>query len=163
MRSRAAATLGALLALTNLGSTQAQPVEQFYRGKTSSWKTTKPDWLRDGKIFVIAQAGPRAPDLAAPSLEELARTEDERRILELVFAGSQFGRPFTTAPGTPEDRVAALRTAFDAVMNDPEFRTEMQALHFEVAPVAGAAREQIAAKVVSTPKELAARAKPFLE
>lgn len=129
----------------------------------SSWKTTKPDWLRDGKITVIAQAGPRAPDLAAPSLEELARTGDERQIIELVVSGTQFGRPFTTTPGTPEDRVTALRAAFEGVMKDPEFRAEMEKLSFEVSPVAGEALEKIAAKVVSTPKNLAARAKPFLE
>src|SRR5215813_2294808 len=38
----------------------------------SSWKATKADWLRDKKIFVIAQAGPRAADLDAPSVEDAA-------------------------------------------------------------------------------------------
>jgi hypothetical protein len=27
----------------------------------SSWKATKPDWLRDKKVSIIVQAGPRAP------------------------------------------------------------------------------------------------------
>ena len=36
----------------------------------SSWKATKPAWLKDKKITVIAQAGPRAPDLDAPSVED---------------------------------------------------------------------------------------------
>ena len=40
----------------------------------SSWKATKADWLKDKKITVIAQAGPRAPDLDAPSVEDAART-----------------------------------------------------------------------------------------
>jgi tripartite-type tricarboxylate transporter receptor subunit TctC len=39
----------------------------------SSWKTTKPIWLEDKKITIIAQAGPRAPDLDAPSVEQLPR------------------------------------------------------------------------------------------
>src|SRR5262245_65130652 len=34
----------------------------------SSWKATKRAWLDDKKLFVVAQAGPRAPDLAAPSI-----------------------------------------------------------------------------------------------
>ena len=36
----------------------------------SSWKATKAAWLKDKKITVIAQAGPRAADLDAPSVED---------------------------------------------------------------------------------------------
>jgi len=129
----------------------------------SSWKTTKPQWLKDKKIAVIAQAGPRAPDLDAPSLEDMARNGDERRIIELVVSGTQFGRPFTITPDTPEDRVRALRAAFQAVMKDKDFRAEMANLDFEVNPVSGEALEAVAARVTGTPKNLAARARPFLE
>jgi tripartite-type tricarboxylate transporter receptor subunit TctC len=129
----------------------------------SSWKTTKPQWLKEKKIAVIAQAGPRAPDLDAPSLEALARTDDERRIIELVVSGTQFGRPFTITPDTPADRVKALRDAFQAVMKDPDFLKEADTLNFEVNPVSGERLREIAEKVVTTPKELAARARHFLE
>jgi len=129
----------------------------------SSWKTTKAAWLKDKKIAVIAQAGPRAPDLDAPSLEDMARNPDERRIIELVVSGTQFGRPFTITPDTPEDRVKALRAAFDAAMTDKDFLADAAAANFEVTPVNGETLDRIAAKVVSTPKELAARARPFLE
>jgi tripartite-type tricarboxylate transporter receptor subunit TctC len=129
----------------------------------SSWKTTKANWLKDNKIVVIAQAGPRAPDLDAPSLEDMARTPDERQIIELVVSGTQFGRPFTITPGTPEDRVKALRAAFDAVMKDPDFLVDAASLNFDVTPVSGEALDQIARKVVGTPRDLAARARQFLE
>jgi tripartite-type tricarboxylate transporter receptor subunit TctC len=129
----------------------------------SSWKTTRPAWLKDKKLTVIAQAGPRAADLDAPSLEDMARTPDERRIIELVTAGTQFGRPFAITPDTPEDRVKALRAAFQGVMKDKDFLAEAETLNFEVAPVSGEALEETAARVVGTPKELAARARPFLE
>jgi hypothetical protein len=39
----------------------------------SSWKATKPSWLRDKFITVLVQAGPRAPDLDAPSVESFAK------------------------------------------------------------------------------------------
>jgi tripartite-type tricarboxylate transporter receptor subunit TctC len=129
----------------------------------SSWKTTKANWLKDKKITVIAQAGPRAPDLDAPSLEDMARTPDERRIIELVVSGTQFGRPFAITPGTPEERVKALRAAFDAVMKDPDFLADAASLNFDVTPVSGETLDKIAVKVVSTPKDLAARARQFLE
>jgi len=129
----------------------------------SSWKTTKAAWLKDNKITIIAQAGPRAPDLDAPSLEDMARTPDERQIIELVVSGTQLGRPFTITPDTLADRVKALRDAFDAVMKDRDFLAEAASLNFEVRPVSGEALDKIAEKVVSTPKHLAARARQFLE
>jgi hypothetical protein len=128
----------------------------------SSWKATKADWLKDKKITVIAQAGPRAPDLDAPSVEDAARTPDERQLIELVVSGTQFGRPFATNKAPP-DRVKALRDAFASTMKDPEFLTEAQKLGFEVDPVLGEKMQAIAVKVLATPKEIAAKAKGLLE
>ncbi len=128
----------------------------------SSWKATKAAWLADKKITVIAQAGPRAPDLNAPSVETLAKNEDDRQLIELVVSGTRFGRPFATNAAPPE-RVAALRAAFAATMKDPEFRAEADKLGFEVDPVLGEAMQRIVEKVLATPKPIAARAKALLE
>ena len=89
----------------------------------SSWKATKAAWLKEKKINVIAQAGPRAPDLDAPSVEDAARTPEERQLIELVVSGTQLGRPLATNAAPPE-RVAALRAAYAATMKDPEFLAE---------------------------------------
>jgi tripartite-type tricarboxylate transporter receptor subunit TctC len=129
----------------------------------ASWKTTKPDWVKEKKIVVMAQAGPRASDLDAPSVEALAANADDRRVMELVLSGGNLGRPFAVAPGVPAARVSALRAAFDAVMKDADFRAEAAALQFDVAPVDGASLQRIVEEVVSTPKDLAARARHFLE
>ena len=129
----------------------------------SSWKTTKPAWLKDHKITVIAQAGPRAPDLDAPSVEELAKTAEDRRLIELVVSGTQLGRPLFITPGVPEERVKVLRAAFDATMRDPDFLAEAATLNYEVAPVGGEALQRIVDKVLGTPRDLAARARHLLE
>jgi tripartite-type tricarboxylate transporter receptor subunit TctC len=129
----------------------------------SSWKTTKAAWLKDGKIAVIAQAGPRAADLDAPSIEVLARTPEERQVIELVVSGTQLGRPFAITPGVPDDRVKALREAFMAIMNDPDFRAEAAALNFEVNPIDGERLQTVAEKIVRAPAQIGSRAKPFLE
>ena len=128
----------------------------------SSWKATKADWLKEKKITVIAQAGPRAPDLDAPSVEDAARTPQERQLIELVVSGTQLGRPFATNEA-PADRVAALRSAFASTMKDPEFLSEAQALGFDVDPVLGEKMQAIVQKVLATPKDVAARAKSLLE
>jgi tripartite-type tricarboxylate transporter receptor subunit TctC len=129
----------------------------------SSWKATKKAWLDEKKIAVIAQAGPKAADLDAPSVEDLARTPDERLMIELVVSGTQMGRPLATTPGTPPERVAALRAAFAATMKDPEFLAEAQKLNFEVDPVLGEAMQRTVAKILATPPAVAERAKPLLQ
>ena len=129
----------------------------------SSWKATKAAWLRDKKITVIAQAGPRAPDLDVPSVEDLARNADERKVIELVVSGTRLGRPMATTPDVPADRLAALRAAYRATMADPAFRAEAASLNFEVLPVYGEDMQNIVEQVMRTPRELAARAKHLLE
>ena len=128
----------------------------------SSWKATKADWVREKKIFVIAQAGPRAPDLEAPSIEDAARTPEERQLIELIVSGTQLGRPMATN-AAPADRVAALRGAFAATMKDSEFLAEANQLGFEVDPVLGEKMQKIVEKVLATPKDVAAKAKGLLE
>jgi tripartite-type tricarboxylate transporter receptor subunit TctC len=129
----------------------------------SSWKATKAAWLKDRKIVIIAQAGPKASDLDAPSVEMLARNADDRQLIELVMSGTQLGRPLTTNAGVPPERVAALRSAFAATMKDAEFLAEAAALNFEVNPVLGEAMQRIVEKVLSTAAPVAARAKSLLE
>jgi len=111
---------------------------------------------------VIAQAGPRAADLDAPSVEDLARNPPERQLIELVVSGTQLGRPFATNAAPPE-RVAALRAAFAATMKDPEFLAEAAKSGFEVDPVLGETMQGIVDKVLATPKSIAERAKGLLE
>ncbi len=129
----------------------------------ASWKATKPDWVKEHKITVIARFGPAAPDLDAPALDDMVESADERRIVELVLSGNQLGRPFAASPGVPPERVAALRAAFDAVVQDPDFLGEAAALNLDVDPIGGEALQGIVEQVVSTPKDVASRARHFLE
>jgi tripartite-type tricarboxylate transporter receptor subunit TctC len=129
----------------------------------SSWKATKPDWLRDKKLSIIAQAGPRAGDLDAPSLETLAKTDEDRQLVELIVSGTQLGRPLATTPGVPDERLKALRLAFVATMKDAEFLQDAQKLNFDVEPVLGDSLHKVIVKVLSTPKTVADRARPILQ
>ena len=129
----------------------------------SSWKATRPQWIKDKLINVVVQAGPRAKDLDAPSVEALAKTPDDRATIELIVSGTQLGRPFATTPDVPADRLAALRDAFRATMKDPEFLKDAAQMNFEVNPVYGEPMQKIVEKILSTPKKSAERAKEFLE
>jgi hypothetical protein len=56
-----------------------------------------------------------------------AKNEEDRQIMELVLGTNQFFRAFSTPPGVPGDRLAALRAAFEKTMKDPEFQKEFVA------------------------------------
>jgi tripartite-type tricarboxylate transporter receptor subunit TctC len=129
----------------------------------SSWKVTKRPWLKEKKLFVIAQAGAKAKDLDAPAIEDLVKTGADRQLVGLIMSGAALGRPMTTTPGVPEARLRALRAAFLAVMTDPDFVAETAKLNIEVDPVSGEAMQKIVAGVLATPKHVANRAKPLLE
>ncbi|MGH6770726.1 MAG: Bug family tripartite tricarboxylate transporter substrate binding protein [Xanthobacteraceae bacterium] len=129
----------------------------------SSWKTTRAQWLKEKKIIVVAQAGPRARDLDAPSVEALTKTPQDRQLVDMVASGMRLGRPLVTSPGLPSDRLAALRAAYRATMNDPDFRKEAAKLKVDVDPVYGEQLQKIAAGVVGTPKEIVTRAKALME
>ncbi|CAN0384073.1 unnamed protein product, partial [Phaeothamnion confervicola] len=99
----------------------------------SSWTATKPQWLADKKLSVIAYEGPQTADLSSvPRLSSVARNDEDRQVIKIIFSGSYLGRPLVTTPGVPADRVAALRDAFDATMKDAEFRAAAAQAGFEL-------------------------------
>ena len=46
--------------------------------------------------------------------------------MELILIRQEAGRPFAAPPGTPADRVAALRQAFEETLEDPDFIAEAE-------------------------------------
>jgi tripartite-type tricarboxylate transporter receptor subunit TctC len=132
------------------------------------WTTltsTKPQWIRDKLINILVQMGMRPhPDLkGVPMAIELAKSPQDRQIMEVVFAKYGMARPFFTAPGVPPERLALLRRAFDATMGDPVVIAEAKKLGMEVTPVRGEAVEALVMKMMATPDDLAARARDVLK
>jgi tripartite-type tricarboxylate transporter receptor subunit TctC len=126
------------------------------RGSNSwaSYKGTKGDWVRDGKVIILAQVGlKRAVDLPnAPLLQELATNEEDRAAMRLLSAPTAIGRPFFVPPGVPADRVKALRAAFDATMIDKKFLEEASRLNLDVNPVSGEELQKIVADIIDAPE-----------
>ena len=130
----------------------------------SSWKVTKAAWLANKDIYILVQAGPKAKDLpGVPTLDELIKNDDDRKVAALITSGTRLGRPLAAAPGVPAERLRALRAAFDAAMKDPEFLKETAAAKVEVDPVRGEAMQQVVADVLATPQPLKDRAKKLIE
>lgn len=130
----------------------------------TSWKATKPHWLKNNDIVILTFGGPRPRDLPdVPDVESLATNDVDRRVIRLIMAGSKLGRPLAVMPGVPADRVAALRAAFLATMKDPEFRKDAEASNVEVDPVSGKDMHAIVDEVLSAPQAVKQRARAVLE
>jgi tripartite-type tricarboxylate transporter receptor subunit TctC len=122
-------------------------------------RATQP--LRDGEIKLLLQTGieKEAELPQIPRMIDLARNDDERKLLELFSSPSQIGRSVLSPPGTSPERVSELRRAFMATMSDPAFLADLKRARLEIRPLSG---EELQAAVIRTgdfPAPLIARAR----
>ena len=131
-----------------------------------SWQTYKSissDWIRDKKINVFAQMGlERNADLPnVPLAFDLVKNPDDRQVLELIVLPQEFGRPFVAPPGTPEDRMAVYRKAFQAVLKDKEFLADLAKLRGNVDPLDDRQIRALLDRAYAAPKPIRDRAAVF--
>lgn len=131
----------------------------------NSLKAENAEWLRSGKINLIAQVGLErdAEFPNVPLLLDFAKTEEGGRILKLFSTDVVIGRPFVTSPGVPAERVALLRRAFDEMLKDPAYRKDAAAAGLDVSPVAGEKIQNIVTDLIHTPDDIVAKAKLAME
>src|SRR4051812_40196655 len=114
---------------------------------------------RTGGINVLLQAAltpdPRVKD--APMVIEAARSAEDRQALELFFARAAMGRPFVAPPDVPADRLATLRTAFDAALADPAFLEGAKKQNLNVVPVSAREMTGLVSKAYATPPAVVQR------
>ncbi len=100
-------------------------------------KVTWRDGLESGDVVVVGQGGAAPhPDLPkVPMMQDLARTPEERQLIEAgITIPNQITRPFALPPGVPEERVQAVRQAFQATLRDPNFLADAEKAKLEVQP-----------------------------
>jgi tripartite-type tricarboxylate transporter receptor subunit TctC len=130
----------------------------------SSVKSTHMKWYQEKKFTVLLQlALHKHPDLPdVPLVVDLAKTDEQRQILKLIFARQVMGRPFLAPPGVPKDRTEALRKAFMDTMSDKEFLSDAAKAQLEITPVAGDAVERLVKEILQTPKPIADKAAEYI-
>lgn len=67
-----------------------------------------------------------------PVDEDLATSDLGRSLMKIRGTPLGIGRPFGLRPGTPADRVAALRDALAKALADPQFLAEMKTAQIEI-------------------------------
>jgi tripartite-type tricarboxylate transporter receptor subunit TctC len=117
------------------------------------------EWLRDKKINLMLQTGDHNQGLEhLPRMTDLAKTEDNRKVLEILAAPAFIGRSIFTTPNVPADRVDLLRSAFDSMLKDAEFIADANKLNLDIESLPGRELQAYFANVSFEPS-LVARAK----
>ena len=132
----------------------------------SSFLTQQRDWVSSGFARLLAQEDlnghPVMNKMGVPLTISFAKTEDDRRAMEMIYSQNLFGRPYVMAPGVPADRVAALRKAFIAMLEDKALLAEAQKSGLDVGPMGGEELQALVAKLYAMPAKVIERAKQSL-
>ena len=131
----------------------------------STMKASRPHWIREKLLNVIVQMGlEKLPDLPnVPAALDLVTDAGKKQVLTLILMRQEPGRPVAAPPGIPGDRLAALRSAFDATMKDQEFVAEAEKLQMEIEPLTAAQIDKLLAAAYATPKPIVQQAAELLE
>lgn len=121
--------------------------------------------MRDHKINLLLQTGlEKEADLPqVPRMIDLARNQEERKLLELFSSPSLIGRSVVAPPGTTPQRVAELRRAFMATMQDAKFLADVKRAGLLISPLSGEALQQQVVDQGHLPADLIARARRAAE
>lgn len=120
----------------------------------NSIKSGRPQWLGEHLIRIILQEATHPnPDLAGvPTVMDLAKTEQQKQALQLIYGWQIMGRPLVAPPGVPANRLSVLRAAFDATMRDPAFIADAEKAKLDIRPVGAADIMAFLTEVYQTPK-----------
>jgi tripartite-type tricarboxylate transporter receptor subunit TctC len=133
----------------------------------SAMKLQRPQWLENGFIRPISQNHMQgSPELTAQGVMragDLARSAEDRQVLELIYAQQVFGRPFVMAPGVPPARIAIMRKALLEVLQDKELIAEAAKMRLDINPVTGEALQALVEKLYATPAPIVRRATEALK
>ena len=116
-----------------------------------------PGWVHSGEATILYQAAVKRHRLLpnVPSLLELAQSNEGRQVLSAAASTGEIGRSILTTPGVPPERLAALRSAFQAMLKDPDFVSACEKRNLMVDAAAGEEIDEIVRETLRLPQALA--------
>ena len=122
-----------------------------------------PDWLH-GKAVLLYQNGlKRFSQLPqVPTMSELVTSDDGRIVMRVLAGTAEIGRSILTTPGVPRERLAALRTAFAALLKDSDFLAATQKRRLMIDPASGEQMDAVTRETMKLPKEVVERLRKVL-
>jgi tripartite-type tricarboxylate transporter receptor subunit TctC len=101
----------------------------------------KRDWLTGNKVSILVQYSQSrdANFPSVPAMVEFAQTPEQKQILSLFAALPDIGRTLLAPPGVTNDRVTALRAAFQSMIKDADFLANTKRRNIELDTLSGEA------------------------
>jgi tripartite-type tricarboxylate transporter receptor subunit TctC len=118
--------------------------------------------VKAGELKIIVQFGRdrKVPYFGdATPMYTLLKTSDQKRIADFIFRQTELARPLAAPPGTPKDRVAALRKAMLATLKDSALIADAKKLTVDFDSVSGEEAAQMFADFYNTPPKLIEQAR----
>ena len=135
----------------------------------STWKSLNSgpsaNWVRDKIVTVLVQLGvKKAPDIPAdvPLGLDLAKSPEDRQVLEVLCAPSATGYPSFMGPGVPKDRVEAIRAAYLRTLKNPEFIEAVTRQGLDLDPIGATELTDIVRGIYALPAAAVERARDLL-
>jgi tripartite-type tricarboxylate transporter receptor subunit TctC len=121
-------------------------------------------WMKEGKVKVLMQVAPEPhPALeGVPMIQDYAKDPDTLALAKFMIDPLLAGRPFAMPPEVPQDRVDAMRTAFDAAAADPDFLAEVAKANSEVSAITGSEVTAIIESLYAMPAPVLEKVKVLL-
>jgi len=126
---------------------------------------SRPQWVAEKRFNWIAQLNDvRAGEFAdVPLLEELAVAPIDKAAFKLLALARVPGKPVLLPPGVPAERIAALRTAFEAMLKDEAFIGDVAKTTQVLEPRSWQDAERVIRETIDTPPEVVARVQELLK
>jgi tripartite-type tricarboxylate transporter receptor subunit TctC len=125
-------------------------------------------WRKKNFVRVLYQTGskrdPRLKDvpLFNELMEKYKTAENVRRLVKVVLAADEFGRPIVFPPGVPADRVKIIREAFTKAINDPVVVAEAEKRRLDLDPETGEELDKLAKEVMTATPDVIERVKKLI-
>src|SRR5262249_12282269 len=128
----------------------------------SAMKLQRAQWLESGFLLPLSQNHMTGdPALTAKGITravDLAPSDEDRQVLQLIYSQQVFGRPFVMAEGVPATRLNIMRNAFLAALKDKNLLADAAKLRLDVNPVSGDELQALVTKLYATPAHIIKRA-----
>lgn len=135
-------------------------------GDCGSWSSVPEDWVQNKRVIPFVRFSPvSTPDIPenVPFVGDLAKTQEQRDLLDLLITAGELGRPYIMSKQVPQDRLNTLRQAFDATVSGKPFLLEAANQRLPVNPATGVEAEKVIARIYAFPPELVEKAKATIK
>jgi tripartite-type tricarboxylate transporter receptor subunit TctC len=125
-------------------------------------------WRKKTFVRVLYQTGSKrdARIKDVPLFNELMdkykTAENVRRLVKVVVAADEFGRPIVMPPGVPADRVKIIRDAFNKAINDPALLAEAERRRLDIDPATGEDLDSLAKEVMTATPDIIEKVKKLI-